>query len=344
MEIEATTELQEQNMTIAVVVLNWNGKALLEQFLPSVVKHSKEATIYVADNASTDGSVAYVAANYPQIKIIQNKVNGGYAKGYNDALTQVTEELFVLLNSDVEVTEHWLEPVRAEFENDKNLVAAQPILLDYKNRSYFEYAGAAGGFIDSLGYPYCRGRIFSTLERDEGQYNDTIPIFWASGACLFVRKEAFWKVHGFDEDFFAHQEEIDLCWRLQSLGGVIKCIGQTKVFHLGGATLHSMHPKKTFYNFRNTLFMLLKNVEGSKIWWLIIQRLFLDAPAGFHFILQGKFRHFIAILQAHFSFYRQLPKFIQKRKKWASSINYQHVKSIIWQYFIIGRVIFKKLH
>jgi GT2 family glycosyltransferase len=330
-------------MTIAVVILNWNGKALLEQFLPSVVAHSQEATLYMADNASTDDSVSYVSRAFPSVKIIRNAENGGYAKGYNDALRSVSEDIYILLNSDVAVTQNWLQPIRSEFEKYPNLVAAQPKILDFKNKAYFEYAGAAGGFIDKLGYPYCRGRIFSTLEKDVGQYDDTTSIFWASGACLFVRNSSFWEVDGFDEDFFAHQEEIDLCWRLQSLGGTIRYYSTSTVFHLGGATLSSANPKKTFYNFRNTLLMLVKNVRGGEVWWLIFKRMILDGVAGFQMLAQGKFKHFFALFKAHISFYMLLPKFIQKRKKWASTIKYQHCTSIVWQYFVKGRVNFKKL-
>ena len=209
-------------MKIAVVILNWNGKDLLEKFLPSVVSFSEEAQVYVADNASTDDSVSYVKKHFSEVSIIQNKTNGGYAKGYNDALKNLQEDIFVLLNSDVEVTENWLTPIHNAFEKDSNLVAAQPKILDYKNKEYFEYAGAAGGYIDALGYPFCRGRIFDTIEKDDGQYNDTKNIFWASGACLFIKRTAFEKAGGFDEDFFAHQEEIDLCWRLQTNRGTIK--------------------------------------------------------------------------------------------------------------------------
>lgn len=321
-------------MNVAIVILNWNGKALLEQFLPSVVAHSSQATVYLADNASTDDSVVYVGEYFPSVKIIQNKVNGGYAKGYNDALKDLKEDLFVLLNNDVEVTENWLTPILSEFEKDSQLVAAQPKILDYKNKDYFEYAGAAGGFIDKLGYPYCRGRIFNTIEKDEGQYNDTIPIFWASGACLFIKRDAFWNVGGFDEDLFSHQEEIDLCWRLQSHGGSVRYIGATRVYHLGGATLSATNPQKTFYNFRNTLFVLLKNVKGAKVWGLLFQRMILDAVAGVQFIFQGKFSHFWAILRAHFSFYKWSPKYLQKRKKYATTHKYWHTHSIVYRYFV----------
>lgn len=330
-------------MTTAVVILNWNGKALLEQFLPSVVQYSQEATVYVADNASTDDSISFVSRAFPSIKIIRNTENGGYAKGYNDALASLTEDIFVLLNSDVEVSEHWLEPVLSEFKKDDQLVAAQPKILDYKDKSKFEYAGAAGGFIDTLGYPYCRGRIFSTIEEDTGQYDDILPIFWATGACLFITSHAFKQVNGFDEDFFAHQEEIDLCWRLQSLGGTIKYVGTSKVYHVGGATLGAANPQKTFYNFRNTLLALVKNVQGSHVWWLIFQRLLWDALAGLQFLSRGKFAHFTAILRAHFSFYGLVPKFLQKRKKWASNFRYFKVSSIVWQYFIRSKKKHQKL-
>ncbi len=257
-------------MKVAVVILNWNGRKLLEQFLPSVLIYSqKEATVYVADNASTDDSVLFIEENHPEVKIIQNSSNGGYAKGYNDALKNLTEDIFILLNSDVEVTPNWINPIISEFKKDSTLVAVQPKILDYNNKDYFEYAGAAGGFIDKLGYPYCRGRIFNTLEKDQGQYNDIKEIFWATGACLFVNKDAFWNIGGFDEDFFTHQEEIDLCWRLKAKKGTIKYIGKSTVYHVGGATLAAANPKKTFYNFRNTLLALLKNVKGNIIWYYL---------------------------------------------------------------------------
>jgi len=304
--------------------------------------HSLEATIYMADNASTDDSVSFVAEKYPDIQIIQNTTNGGYAKGYNEALKKVPEPLLVLLNSDVEVTENWLTPIVNTFKTDSTLVAAQPKILDYKNKSYFEYAGAAGGFLDSLGYPYCRGRIFDTVEKDEGQYKDTKKIFWATGACLFVRREAFLKAGGFDEDFFAHQEEIDLCWRLQAQGGTIQYIGTSHVFHVGGATLSSANPIKTFYNFRNTLLLLLKNVAGPSVWPKLFLRMVLDGVAFFQFLLNGKPKHAVSILKAHFSFYILLPKFLNKRKKIASSIDYSECTSIVWRYFITGKKRFYK--
>ncbi|HIB48606.1 MAG TPA: glycosyltransferase family 2 protein [Flavobacteriaceae bacterium] len=330
-------------MTTAVVILNWNGKALLEQFLPTVVQYSEGATVYVADNASTDDSLAYVSAHFPTVQIIKNTENGGYAKGYNDALANLSEEIFVLLNSDVAVTENWLAPVLSAFKNDDQLVAAQPKILDFNKKTHFEYAGAAGGFVDKLGYPYCRGRIFNTLEEDQGQYNDTTTIFWASGACLFVSSHAFRAVGGLDADFFAHQEEIDLCWRLQAKGGIVKYVGASTVFHVGGATLGAANAQKTFYNFRNTLLMLVKNVKGSVVWWRIFQRLVLDAVAGIQFLLQGKGNHFFAILRAHFSFYALLPKFLRKRKNWASNLKYSEINSVVIAYFLKGKKYYNQL-
>ena len=330
-------------MKVAVVILNWNGKDLLERFLPSVVKFSSEATVYIADNASTDNSVAFVSEFFSTVKIIQNKENGGYAKGYNDALKNLSEDIFILLNSDVEVTENWLQPVVSEFEKDSSVVAAQPKILDYKNKEYFEYAGAAGGFIDKYGYPYCRGRIFNTLEKDMGQYDDVSQIFWASGACLFVKTDAFWQAGALDEDYFAHQEEIDLCWRLQSKGGKIVYVGASKVYHVGGATLAALNPKKTFYNFRNSLLNLLKNTVGTKAFTALLARMLLDGVAAFQFLIQDKPKHFFAILKAHLSFYALLPKFLRKRKVFSSTLKYYTLKSIVFQYFINNKKKFNRL-
>ncbi|MDR6300922.1 glycosyltransferase family 2 protein [Mesonia maritima] len=329
-------------MEIAVVILNWNGKALLERFLPSVINNSSEATIYVADNASTDNSVDFVKANFPEVKIIQNSVNGGYAKGYNDALAHISEDIFILLNSDVEVTKNWLRPFIQHFEKNRNTAILQPKILDFKRKDYFEYAGAAGGFIDKLGYPFCRGRIFETLEKDTNQYNSETPIFWASGACLAIRKEVFFEIGKLDEDYFAHQEEIDLCWRAFNAGYEAFYIPDSKIYHVGGATLQVMNPKKTFYNFRNSLYNLLKNVPYPQFYFLIFLRMILDGIAGFKFLLEGKPAHFSAILKAHGSFYRNFSKMIKKRPK-NHRKNYFQVKSIVWKYYILKQKHFKKL-
>ena len=330
-------------MTTAVVILNWNGRSLLEQFLPSVVKHSAEATVYIADNASTDDSISFVAEHYPQVKIIQNKENGGYAKGYNDALAEVKEDIFILLNSDVEVTPHWLEPIENMFTSSPEVAVIQPKILDYKKKTHFEYAGAAGGFIDRLGYPYCRGRIFNTLEKDEGQYDDDQEIFWASGACLAVRSSVFEEVKGLDEAYFAHQEEIDLCWRIKNRGYECWYTSASNVYHLGGATLNAMNPKKTFYNFRNSLYNLLKNVSGAKAYLLIIIRMLLDAVAGIQFLIERKPKHFLAILKAHASFYGHFFHIQKKRSSINPSKRDNFLSSIVWKYFIKGQTKFDEL-
>lgn len=320
-------------MKIAIVILNWNGKKLLEQFLPSVFLYSKEATLYVADNASTDDSVQFIKQNYTSIKIIQNKVNGGYAKGYNDALQFIDADVFCLLNSDVEVTQNWLTPIVEVFKNERNTAIIQPKLLDFKNKNTFEYAGAAGGYIDKYGYPYCRGRIFDTLEKDTNQYNDNTEIFWASGACLFIRSDVFKTLQGFDELFFAHMEEIDLCWRAKNLGYSIKYIAQSTVYHVGGATLKASNPKKTFLNFRNSLFTITKNAK-SNVLEIIFVRLILDGVAAIKFVFELKFKHSYAILKAHFSYYWHLRTLLKQRKMIKTRIKHYQKKSIVFDYFI----------
>ncbi|WP_242132386.1 glycosyltransferase family 2 protein [Aestuariivivens marinum] len=320
-------------MKVAIVILNWNGKELLKKFLPSVIEYSKGCDIYVADNASTDDSVEFTKTYFPTINIIQNKINDGYAKGYNDALKQVDADVFCLLNSDVEVSKGWLQPVIDIFESEPNTAIIQPKLLDYNNRGYFEYAGAAGGFIDKYGYPYCRGRIFNTIEKDNGQYNDIMTIFWASGACFFIRSSVFKALNGFDESFFAHMEEIDLCWRAYNSGYLIKYCGESEVYHVGGATLNNQNPKKTFLNFRNSLFTLVKNAKGH-ILLLLIPRLILDGMAGIKFLLELKFKHTFSVIRAHFSFYRRFLILIEQRKSQKNKRNYYKKKSIVINYFV----------
>lgn len=329
-------------MKIAVVILNWNGRTLLEQFLPAVVEHSKVADIFVADNASTDDSIAFVTKTYPQIKIIKNSENGGYAKGYNDALQQVDADIYCLLNSDVEVTNNWLSPVLEAYKNDSETAIIQPKILDFKNKEYFEYAGAAGGFIDKYGYPYCRGRIFDTLEKDTGQYNDTYSIFWASGACLFIKREVFKVLNGFDEAFFAHMEEIDLCWRAKNLNYRITYVGNSTIYHVGGATLKNTSPKKTYLNFRNNLYLLVKNAPGNLL-LLVFTRLVLDGIAGVKYAFSLKPKHIFAILKAHFSFYKHLPVLLKQRKKLRQKSKYYSKKSIVWSYFVRNKQLFKSL-
>lgn len=326
-------------MKIAVVILNWNGIELLKKFLPSVMAHSKEATIYLADNASTDDSVAFVKLNYPEIIVIQNSQNGGYAKGYNDALKHIDEDLFCLLNNDIEVTENWLSPILSEFNKNNKTAIIQPKILDYNNTAYFEYAGAAGGYIDKYAYPYCRGRIFNTIEKDHQQYNDHKTIFWASGACLFIRKSVFQSLNGFDASFFAHMEEIDLCWRAYNLNYETRYISDSIVFHVGGATLQNTNPKKTYLNFRNSLYTLTKNASGN-IFFLSFTRLLLDGIAGVKFLMTFKLLHTLAIIKAHVSFYLNLPRLLKMRKTLPKKKNYFQKKSIVWSYYIKRNKIF----
>ena len=326
---------------IAVVILNWNGVKLISQFLPSIIANSEEATIYLVDNASTDDSVKLVSQNFPNVTIIKNDFNFGFAKGYNIALEQIEEEYYALVNSDVEVTKDWLKPVISSFDSNNDIGIIQPKILDFKNKEYFEYAGAAGGFIDKYGFPYCRGRIFDTIEKDSGQYNDEAPIFWASGACFFIRKSIYRKLNGFDDDFFAHQEEIDLCWRALNLGFKVRYIPSSVVFHVGGATLNESNPKKTFLNFRNSLLMLTKNLPENKLIPIVFTRLILDGLAGIQFILQGKFIHCWAIIKAHFHFYHLINKTLKKRNG-AKTESYFHSNSIVYDYYFNKKIHFKE--
>ncbi len=331
-------------MKTAIVILNWNGEKLLEQFLPSVVLHStKEAAIYVADNASTDNSIAYVKEHFPSVHIIENTENGGYAKGYNDALKEIDADILCLINSDVEVTNNWIPPVLEVFKSEPETAIIQPKILDYKNKELFEYAGAGGGFIDLYGYPYCRGRVFNALEKDEGQFNDISEIFWASGACFFIRSEIFRELQGFDEDYFAHQEEIDLCWRVQNEGHTIKYVGTSTVYHVGGATLQESNPRKTFLNFRNSLLNVVKNVPKEWFLFVVFSRLVLDGVAGFKFLIELRPVHTWAILKAHLSFYKNFYRFLKKRRKLQKKSSYNLHTSVVWQYFVLRRRKFNQL-
>ncbi|WP_298154264.1 glycosyltransferase family 2 protein [Flavobacterium sp.] len=329
-------------MKIAVVILNWNGRQLLEQFLPGVVRYSPDAVVYVADNASTDDSIAFVAREFPSVKIIRNAGNFGFAKGYNAALQSVDEEIYALVNSDIEVTENWLDPIADTFANEPDTAIIQPKILDFKNKALFEYAGAGGGFIDQFGYPFCRGRVFDTVEQDEGQYDDAIEIFWASGACFFIRRDIYRMLNGFDDSFFAHQEEIDLCWRAFNHNVRIKYIPGSVVYHVGGATLQQGNPRKTYLNFRNSLLMLTKNLPKDKLYLILLQRMVLDGLAGMQFVVKGKWKHFFAILQAHGAFYRLFSSAYRKRASFQSK-EYYKIKSIVVAYYVQGKKTFLKL-
>lgn len=321
---------------IAVVILNWNGRAHLERFLPSVVEHSKETRIIVADNCSTDDSIAFLNNSYPAIEIIQLNENHGFAAGYNEALKQVNTKYFLLLNSDVEVTPDWLTPLMAQM-NDPQIAGCQPKILAVENKNQFEHAGASGGFIDKNLYPFCRGRIFQSVENDEGQYNGITNVFWTSGACMLIRSELFNNSGGFDDDFFAHMEEIDLCWRIKKQGYSFKVVPSSTVYHLGGGTLAYSSPQKTYLNFRNNLVMIIKNYDG---WTFgkVFYRMCLDGLAGAQFLASGKFKNFVAVIKAHFYIYGNLRSIIRKRKEvQRSSTVFNksgfYAGSILWAYY-----------
>ena len=340
-------------MKIAIVILNWNGLNHLKKFLPSVVKHSDKHNIYVIDNNSSDNSVKYLNKNYPKIKLIINSKNYGYAKGYNLGLKEINEEVYCLLNNDVQVTKGWLTPIIEEFDNNKSVVIAQPKILDFNEKDKFEYAGAAGGFIDYFGYPYCRGRMFNTVEKDKGQYDQNIDIFWASGACFFIRKEIFELINGFDENFTNHMEEIDLCWRLSNLKPNFKkrFLFKSVVYHLGGGSLNYDNPKKLFYNIRNQRWMLIKNINLFK--WLsptliIIQS--VNLLLAFYYLFTKNLNHFKevfnAIIQNSISIngskFNILDKYYDSKPK-SSKLKHYTIKSILVQYFFRGRKKFSDL-
>ncbi len=297
---------------LAIVILNWNGKNHLANFLPSIVKYSSENRIILADNNSGDDSIEFVKTNFPTVEIVVNDKNGGFAKGYNDALKKVDAKYYCLLNSDVEVTENWTKAPLEALQSNPELAVCQPKIKSYQKKEYFEYAGAAGGYIDKLGYPFCRGRIFNELEKDIGQYNQNRPIFWATGACMFIKSEIFHQLNGFDASYFAHMEEIDLCWRLKNKGYQIEYIANSTVYHLGGGTLSNLNPQKTFLNFRNSLLTLYKNEYKSKVYRKIFFRLVLDGVAAIKFIFEGNWKHALSILKAHNSFYKLVGKIPHK--------------------------------
>ena len=298
-----------------VVILNWNGRAHLERYLPSVVRHTMpQYGVVVADNGSTDSSLEYVAETFPEVEILRLDRNYGFAEGYNRALQEIEAEYYVLLNSDVEVTEGWCEKLVEALDADPQLAAVAPKLLADTDRERFEYAGASGGFIDILGYPFCRGRILSTTELDEGQYDDPREVFWASGAAFACRAEVFKSEGGFDGEFFAHMEEIDLCWRMQSSGYRIGIEPRAKVYHLGGGTLSALSPRKTMLNHRNNLAMLYKNLPLGHLLWVLPARLVLDGVAAASYLVKGQWACVKAVWQAHVGFYRMLPSLSAKRK------------------------------
>ena len=329
------------SLSTAVVILNWNGAAHLATYLPSVVEHSAGARIVVADNGSTDGSEG-VVAGFTEVEWLALRQNYGFAEGYNQALGRIPADVYVLLNSDVRVSAQWLQAPLDLLARDERIAAVQPKILADARPESFEYAGAAGGYLDSLGYPYCRGRIFDTIERDVGQYDDVVQVDWASGACCFIRASAWRAVGGLDGNFFAHMEEIDLCWRLRRADYVCVVTPASVVYHLGGGTLAYLDSRKTYLNFRNSLATLVKNLPVRRLLPVLLVRLLLDGVAAIKFLLSGKPRHFSAIFIAHLTFYVWLPELWRGRAgsfgdKLSVETDHQQVTSIVWQYFVRGR-------
>ena len=341
--IQTLTELP----SVAIVILNWNGRKYLEQFLPSVVSTSyANVSIIVADNASTDDSLEFLDEHYPNVEIISNDQNYGFAKGYNVALQSVHADYYMLLNSDVEVLPDWIDPMVKLLEEDPNIASCQPKILSYSDRTMFEYAGGCGGWLDSYGYPFCRGRIFEVVEQDKGQYDDVAQIFWASGAALFVRSVAFHEAGGFDESFFAHQEEIDLCWRLQKMGYSIYVQPASVVYHVGGGTLPMGNRRKVYLNFRNNLMMLAKNYPVGEAIWKIPFRMGLDIIAAYKNLFGGEIAAFSAIARAHWHFYKWL--IVRKKSEAMVADKDDIVKGVwpgllIWEYYIKRKKIFSEV-
>ena len=325
---------------IAVVILNWNGIELLKKFIPNTINNSKQANIYVIDNFSEDDSVDFLKRNYSNIKVIELDKNYGFAEGYNLGLKEIDEEIYCLINSDIKVTKNWLEPVINKFNNN-NVSIAQPIILDYNKEDHYEYAGAAGGFIDKFGYPFCRGRIINSIEKNLNQYKDS-KIFWATGACLFVKRRVFNKLNGFDKDFFAHQEEIDFCWRAFNLNYNCHAITSSKVFHIGAYTIKDS-PQKTYLNYRNSLFMLVKNLPYNKLWTILPQRIIIDIISSFYFILNFRFMSFLSVYRAYLSLILKFYIMFNKRGDSLKKDEYFYIKSIIFDYFILKKRKFFKL-
>ncbi len=326
----------------AVVILSYNGTKWHELFLPKIVEQANAGyEVIVVDNASTDDTLTYVQTNYPTVKTLSISINRGFANGYFEALKQIKAKYYVLLSADFEVTDGWFQPLHTAMERDENLAACQPKIRYWRERENFEYAGAGGAFMDKFGYMFCRGRIFFDLEQDNGQYNDNIEVFWASGGCMFVRSDLYHKVGGLDADFYAHMEEIDLCWRLKNAGHKIGYVGSSTVYHVGGSVISYGSPQKLYYNFRNNLILLIKNEKGSKLLWLFPLRLLLDGAAGARLLLTGEFKQCYTIIKAHFHFYGTFGKWLKRRRDFKKIITVRNEVGI-YPRSIIGDYFFKK--
>jgi GT2 family glycosyltransferase len=334
----------------AIVILNWNGIGFLKMFLGTVVQHSSDpqTAVYVADNGSTDGSPDWVAENFSEVKLLRLGKNHGFAGGYNLAIDQIEAHYFVLLNSDIEVTNGWLNPLVNFMDNNPDTASCQPKILSYNQKDYFEHAGAAGCFIDKYGYPFCRGRVLNIVEKDLGQYNSSIDVFWSSGACMIVRSDAWHKCGGFDPGFFAHMEEIDLCWRFHKAGYRVHYLPDSVIYHVGGGTLPYNSPMKTYLNFRNSLFLLYKNLPQDKLYNILFKRKLLDGLAAVYFLLQGSFSSFKAVWKAHMDYYKASEDLSEKRKlvrmlEVAHSNESLLNKSIVFEFYIKGHKTYRSL-
>lgn len=335
---------------VAIVILNWNGQAMLAKYLPNVIEYSRQdAEVWVADNCSSDQSMRLLETQFPQVKTIVLEQNFGFAEGYNRALKQIEAEYYILLNSDVEVSHHWLTPLIEFMDSHPQVAACQPKLLAEYDKDSFEYAGACGGFLDKYGYPFCRGRIFNMVERDNGQYDYQQEILWATGACMMIRSKDYWDAGGLDGRFFAHNEEIDLCWRLRLMGRQIYCIPESEVYHVGGGTLPKSNPMKTFLNFRNNLTMLYKNLSDNELKKVMRMRWFLDYLAAFEMLILGRnWGDFKAVFKARKAFKAWRADFDEDRRQIQPSrqeteIPQIYQKSILWQYYAKGKKTFKDL-
>ena len=333
-------------MKVAVVILNYNGRKFLEAFLPNVIANCDPnmTEIIVADNASMDDSVAFMREHFPEIRLIENGSNGGFSTGYNLTLRQIEAQYYVLLNSDIEVTPRWIEPVVELMDAHPEIAACQPKILSYYHKEQFEYAGACGGFIDKFGYPFCRGRVFQNLEDDKGQYDNPCEVFWATGACMFVRADLYHQIGGLDDSFFAHMEEIDLCWRLKNAGYKVYCCPQSKVYHIGGGTLPKNSPRKTYLNFRNNLSLLVKNLPEYRVKRTIVYRIFLDWVAAFKFLVEGCPKDFCMVFKAHRDFYKRLPSLRAKRNQTGhKQVGCMYNRNIVFDSVLRGKRKFSEL-
>lgn len=334
----------------AIVILNWNGLVFLKMFLGIVIKYSAndETTVYVADNGSNDGSAEWISENFSMVRIIRLDKNYGFAGGYNISLNQIEAKYFVLLNSDIEVTENWLQPLVSFMDQNIDVASCQPKVLSYYHKDWFEHAGAAGCFIDKYGYPFCRGRIINKVEKDTGQYDSQTDVFWSSGACMIVRRDAWEKCGGFDADFFAHMEEVDLCWRFHKAGYRVCFLPDSVIYHIGGGTLSYASPFKTYLNFRNSLFLLYKNLPDKQLAKILFVRKMLDGLAALYFLLQGSLESFKAVWQAHMDYYKGLDVLREKRK-WVKKLEVNNInppvlnKSIVFEFYVRGNKTYSSL-